>query len=101
MENTKTELELRHSIRDIGGNVIDMPDERFHKWARMLTNEQIVLLLEKHRGNRNFYKKILQEERRQTHPNSLRYEDAAKLIVKYNAQGKILAEIKKESVSQT
>lgn len=99
MEKIKTESELRQSIRDIGGNVIDMPEEKFRKWARMLTDEQIDLLLEKHRASRNFYKKILQEERRQTHPNSWRYEDAAKFVVQYNLQGKILAEIKKETVS--
>lgn len=98
MSTLNPESSLKESIKMMGGNVIDIPDEKFSKWAMTLTPEQIDLLLEKHKSSRNFYKKILQEERRQTHPNSWRYEDAEVFVRKYNAQGKILSELKKSFV---
>lgn len=98
MSTLNPESSLRESIKMMGGNVIDMPDEKFSKWAMTLTPEQVDLLLEKHRSSRNFYKKILQEERRKTHPSSWRYEDAEKLVQKYNVQGSILGDLKKNFV---
>jgi len=85
--------ELNTHIVELGRDMLIMAGDNFKSWASSLNPEVVKLLLEKHRNNRNFYKKILQEELRETNPNSFRYEDAEKKMKKYNVQGKILKEI--------
>jgi len=87
------EQELKAARVILRGSIEDMSVKAFSKWALTISVEAMKLLIKKHRGTRNFYKKILQEERRETHPNSQRYADAEKKLKIYNTQGKILKEL--------
>jgi hypothetical protein len=42
---------------------------------------------------RDFYKKVLEEEYRKKNPNSVRYRDATKFVDGFNAKGKLLKSI--------
>ena len=90
MDVITAEKQLNDAIRSVGGTLIHLSDDEFKGWAARLGKELQTLLLEKHRGSRNFYKKILSEERRAKFPNSHRYSDAEMKLRIYNAQGKAL-----------
>lgn len=95
METIQAEKTLRVAIQSIGGDLLNLTDEEFQRWAEKLDPDAQKLLLEQYRGSRNFYKTILQEERAKVVPHAYRYEDAAKKLKIYNAQGKILSELVK------
>jgi hypothetical protein len=88
-----TETKLNEAIKSAGGKLIQLSEAAFTAWAEKLDKDVLQLLIETHRGTRNFYKKILNEERRKTNPSSYRYSDAADKIVIYNSQGKIISGI--------
>jgi len=92
MENTG-ENELKTAMLELGKDLLSMGDDSFKQWASSLDKEVAKALLSKHRSNRDFYKKILIEERRVSYPNSYRYEDAERKMKKCNTQGKILKTI--------
>ena len=87
--------ELKEKLLITGGSVDTIPKDKdkLISWATKLSVEAHELLMEKLRSSREFYKKILSEERRKKNPNSFRYEDAEKNIQRYNVQGKILKEL--------
>ena len=89
----KSEESLRYSVLLSGGKTIGMSDQKFKEWAEKLSDDDLKLMLDKHRGNRDFYKKIMEEDYRKEHPNSFRYKDAENKVKKLNAQGKILKEL--------
>jgi len=45
------------------------------------------------KDNRNFYKKVLDEEYRKKNPNSFRYREADKILPLLNEKGKLLKSI--------
>ena len=87
------EKELREVTLLLGKAMLSLAPDKFRSWASSLNNDVVELLLEKHRADRNFYKRITQEERRKDAPQALRYQDAEKKLRKYNEQGKILKQI--------
>ena len=87
--------ELQEKLRKFGGSIDGIPDTKEHivTLSKSLSLEAHELLLAKLRSSREFYKRILSEERRKKHPSSYRYEDAETHIMKYNSQGKVLNEL--------
>lgn len=92
MTNSPENL-LRVAMLDLGRDLLSLDNDRFTAWAAALDPEVVKLLLEKHRMNREFYKKILLEQHRVKVPNSARYKDADNKLRMYNIQGKILKTI--------
>ena len=92
MSNSPDNL-LKTAMLEVGRDLLVLNDDDFKQWASDLDPEARNLLLGKYRNNREFYKKILTEQRRVQVPNSHRYLDADKKLKKYNAQGKILKTI--------
>jgi len=95
MENTSTKgnNELRLAMHKHGSAIVSMTNSIFTNWVNSLSSEAQKVLLDQHRDNRDFFRKVLQEEYRKEHPNSQRYEDSETKVKKYNEQGKILKEI--------
>ena len=85
--------ELKKFVVNHSGTIINVSKKNFIKSANLLSDEALILLLDQHRDNRNFFKSILKEEYRKEHPNSARYQDAEDKVEKYNRQGKVLKEI--------
>jgi phosphatidylserine decarboxylase len=57
------------------------------------SKEDLLKIKEYLLGIRDFYKRILLEEYRKTHPNSYRYKDADEKIAQINVKGKLLKSI--------
>ena len=91
--NAPTELQER--LKTFGGSIDGIPDTKEHivTLSKSLSLEAHALLLERLRSSREFYKRILSEERRKKNPSSYRYENAEAHLKKYNSQGKLLNEL--------
>lgn len=85
--------ELNNHIKALGRDILSLDPEKFKSWASSLDDEVVELLLKKHRSNRDFYKRIMMDERRKKFPKAFIYQDAEEKLRKYNIQGKILKEI--------
>ena len=88
------EKELQEMLKPYGG-LDGLPEkpEKITELSKSLSLEAHTLLLSKLKSSREFYKRMLLEERRKKNPNSFRYEDAEIHIRKYNIQGKTLNDL--------
>lgn len=82
----KSEFELHYNVTM----------SNFEEYAKKLSHEDKLDLLFRLRGLREFYKKILNEDFRKDHPNSLRYVDANEKLAIVQKQGKFLSGLIKE-----
>ena len=71
----------------------DMTDDSFTKLMKEQSSDKLLLIRESLVSLKEFYKKILMEEYRKTHPNSVRYREAQEIIEKINVKGKLLKSI--------
>ena len=89
------EKQLQEKLKAFGGSIDGVPDTKEHivTLTKSLSLDAHTLLLAKLRSSREFYKRIMTEERRKKYPNSYRYEDAENHLRKYNSQGKLISEL--------
>lgn len=76
-----------------GKEFYDMTDDSFKKLMKDQSSDKLLLIRESLVSLKEFYKKILMEEYRKTHPNSVRYREAEEIIEKINVKGKLLKSI--------
>lgn len=94
MPDIKTaEINLATQIRNQGGTLINLSDENLKVFCNNLDKDELTVLLGKYRDDREFYRNILREIRRDKFPNSFRYQDADEKLAVYNKQGLIIKTI--------
>ena len=87
-------LSVADTLKKVAGKEFhDMTDEKFKELMSKQTKEDLSSIRESLVSLKEFYKKILMEEYRKTHPNSVRYREAEEIIEKINVKGKLLKSI--------
>lgn len=79
--------------KQIGGKLIELNNEKFLELMKSHSKDDLDKLRTSLISTRDFYKRVLSEEYREKHPDSLRYKEAQELVDKYNAKGKILKSV--------
>jgi hypothetical protein len=90
MESDIAKKKLRAELKVHKGSSLTIPNDRFEEWLKNIDLDAANLLLVKLRSEREFYKKILDEEYRKKNPSSFRYTDADKKLKIIRFQGPIL-----------
>lgn len=92
-EHWKQYNELREKIKESMKHYSDLDDTEFKNSISEFTQEELKALLEKMRGEMNFYKKIVQEPYYVEHPekkDTMRYQEAFQRATSINTKGKIV-----------
>jgi hypothetical protein len=90
METPKIVKDL---LEKIGKEFSDMTDESFQSRMEKESKEDLLKVKDYLISTRDFYKRILLEEYRKSHPNSFRYKEADEKIAQINVKGKLLKSI--------
>lgn len=84
---------LQEYMYDLGVDPLTLKNDQFTQWVKEIPQNIRLELISNLRDHKEFYKKILEEKYRNTHPNSVRYADAERKISVANEKGKILKSI--------
>lgn len=82
---------LEDKIRKASFTYVDMSEQEFRNMIAEMNKEQAELFINKMRGEKNFYKKILDEDYYKENKKGYRYQDALKKYKSINEKGKIIA----------
>jgi hypothetical protein len=88
MDNKDIAKQVRSKLKPFNGSTLSMKDAEFDNFICSLNKEELSCLLSTHRSDRDFYKKITQEDYRKKNPKSKRYREADSNVEILNSQGK-------------
>jgi len=95
------EQTFRRVEKAFGASLVKANEENFSKLMTSQSLEDCQRVIAWMKVERDFYKKVLEEEYRKKNPNSVRYRDATKFVDGFNAKGKLLKSIIEQKQKQS
>jgi len=91
-EKKKEEAKPKKPMPKIQPNKWELNDTDFKNFMDQMTKEQLVRTIADFKSNRDFYKKVLEEDYRAKAKGTFRYDEAERFISLINMRGKQMSE---------